>query len=42
MTKRVRLQTEYMVTQKTRVIVHGVPMDITKDRVGGLFSLNNK
>lgn len=30
--KSVRLQTEYMGTQRTRVMVHGVPVDISDDR----------
>lgn len=31
--KSVRLQTEYMDTRKTRVTLHGVAMDISKDHL---------
>lgn len=33
-----RLQTEYMVTRRTNIIVHGVPMVISEDRVEAFFA----
>lgn len=36
-TKALRLQTEYMGTRRTKVTIHGVPVDICEDRIGGLF-----
>lgn len=36
--KFLRLQTEYMGTQRTRLTVHGVPADITEDQLGVYFS----
>lgn len=37
-TKSVRLQTEYLGTRMTKVTVHGVPVDISGDRLGTFFS----
>lgn len=37
-TKELRLITEYMGTWRTRVKIHGVPMDICNDRMGVFFS----
>lgn len=38
--KSMRLQMEYMSTQRTRIIVHGVPIDICEECIGagGFFS----
>lgn len=38
MTKTVRLQTEYMGTCRTRIMVHGVPMDISENWMGHFLS----
>lgn len=35
--KTLRLQIEYMGTRRTNVTVHGVPIDITEDRLGAFF-----
>lgn len=35
--KTLCLQTEYMGTWRTQVMVHRVPIDIKEDRLGGLF-----
>lgn len=37
-TKSIRLQTEYMGTCRTRVTIHGVPVDITTNRMGAFFT----
>lgn len=37
-TAAVRLQTEYMGTWRTKITVHGVPVDICEDRLGDIFS----
>lgn len=37
MGKSVRLQTDYMRTSKTRIILHGAPVDIGEDRIEGRF-----
>lgn len=37
-TKTMRLQTEYMDTQKTRITLHWVPMYITEDHLGAFFA----
>lgn len=37
-TKNLRLQTEYMDTRRTRITVHGVPVDVSTDRMGAYFS----
>lgn len=37
-TKSIRLQTEYMGTCRTRVTIHGVPVDITTNRMGSFFT----
>lgn len=37
MAKSVYLQTEYIDTRKTRIIIHGVSMDISEDRMGVFF-----
>lgn len=36
--KAVRLQTEYMGTRKSKITIHRVPIDISKDRMGAFFS----
>lgn len=36
-TKAVRLQTVYMGTCKTRISLHGVPLDLTEDHLGTSF-----
>lgn len=36
--KSVRLVTEYMGARKTRVTLHGVPLDISEDRLGDSFA----
>lgn len=36
--KNQRLQTEYMGSHKTKITVHGVPVDISEDRMGAFFS----
>lgn len=36
-TKSLCLQTEYMGTRRTKVTIHGVPVDISEDRMGGLL-----
>lgn len=38
MAKVVRLQTEYIATQKITVTVYGVPADITEDLLGSFFA----
>lgn len=40
-TKSVRLQFEYMGTQKTRVMLDGVPMDLTVERLGVFFKFGD-
>lgn len=37
-TRNPRLQKEYMGTRKTKITVHGVPVDISEDRMGTAFS----
>lgn len=37
-TRSLRLQTEYLGTRKTKITVHGVPADISDDRMGSFFS----
>lgn len=34
----VRLQVEYMGTRRTKITVHGVPVDISEDCVGSFFA----
>lgn len=36
-TKNLRLQTEYMGTCRTKVTIHGVPIDISDDRIEAFF-----
>lgn len=38
MTNALRLQTEYMGTRRSGFTIHGVPMDINEDRLGGFFA----
>lgn len=40
--KTLRFQTEYMGTRNTKVTVHGVPVDITVDRIGAFFAQYGK
>lgn len=40
--KTLRLQTVYMGTRRTNVTVHGVPIDISEDRLGAFFALYGK
>lgn len=40
--KTPQFQTEYMGTRKTKVTVHGVPVDITVDRMGAFFAQYGK
>lgn len=37
MSKLVRLQSEYMGTWRTRITLHGVPMDFTEEQLGVFF-----
>lgn len=37
-TASIRLQTEYMGTRRTKIIVHGVPVDICEDRMEAFFA----
>lgn len=37
-TKHFRLQTEYMGSRRTKVTIHGVPVDIPEDRMGTFFA----
>lgn len=37
-TTLVRLQAEYMGTQKTRIMVHGIPVDICVNRMATFFA----
>lgn len=36
--KTLRLQIEYMSTRRTIVMLHGVTVDITEDRMGAFFA----
>lgn len=36
-TKSVSLQTEYMATRRTKITVHGVPVDISGGRMGAFL-----
>lgn len=36
--KSVRMQTEYMCTQRTKITLHGVPVDTEDDLVGAFFT----
>lgn len=37
-TRNLRLQTEYMGTRRTKITVHGMPVDISEDLMGVFFS----
>lgn len=37
-TKSVRFQTEYIGTRRTKITIHGVPVDISEDKAGAFFS----